>query len=168
VLGYIIASLFAVLLLSAFALGHTRDPGRTRLRGGKRKRAVSLMRSRVVAYTTPATPTRAASTSSYLLPGGASAEWVTPRELRDPSRLTGRGWSTAGTEALGASGRPPTPAASPSTWPPPSSAHFTREAARKMNDPNLFCRCGTHTVHTPCYANVLALDPWSRKAPPAA
>ncbi len=49
----------------------------------------------------------AATTGSFSLrcpPGGVSEAWETPRLRRDPSRLTGRGWSTLGTAAPGASG----------------------------------------------------------------
>ena len=49
--------------------------------------------------------------SSSTRPGGASAGWAIPRALRDPSRLTGRGWSTLGTATRGASGAPPDSAA---------------------------------------------------------
>lgn len=44
------------------------------------------------------------SISSSYPPGGLSADWVGRRALRDPSRLTERGWSTVGTAAVGANG----------------------------------------------------------------
>ena len=43
--------------------------------------------------------------SSYGGPGPVSAAWAIPRLRREPSRLTGRGWSTVGTAGAGGNGR---------------------------------------------------------------
>jgi len=88
----------------------------------------------------PASPTPKAGTtlglsgtattdySSSPLPLGLrSVAWEAPRLLRDPSRLTGRGWSIAGTEALGANGVQRDYAAWDRSWP---WRHWRKEARR--------------------------------------
>jgi hypothetical protein len=52
----------------------------------------------------PSATAATASSSSSLVPGHRSVVWEAPRMLRDPSRLTGRGWSTLGTATPGANG----------------------------------------------------------------
>jgi hypothetical protein len=83
-----------------------RGRGRARRRGGYIKPPASPRlnpgMTRVLLV-----PGATAYFSSFYVPGGVSEAWETPRLLRDPSRLTGRGWSTVGTEALGASGARP-------------------------------------------------------------
>ena len=94
------------LLLAWFWLPPMRARGRARRRGGYIKPPASptlnpgMTRALLVPGTT-------AYFSSPSVPGGVSEGWETPRLLRDPSRLTGRGWSTVGTEALGANGQQP-------------------------------------------------------------
>jgi len=97
-------ALLYLLLLSP--PGPRRARGRRRRRGGYVKPPVSprLNPGMTRALLVPGT---SAYFSSPSVPGGVSEGWETPRLLRDPSRLTGRGWSTVGTEALGASGQQP-------------------------------------------------------------
>lgn len=100
--------LFVWLVVYLWVLALCRTAGRSPRRGGYVK--------------PPASPMQRAATirqqlevdwgysSSNPPPGGASVEWVGRRLLRDPSRLTGRGWSTLGTAAPGANGLQPTAA----------------------------------------------------------
>ncbi len=87
--------------------------GRRRPRGGSLRLAASPGLRAATTYTTEAPQLAAAFSSSCTPPGGVSAGWEIPRRLRDPSRLTGRGWSTHAMEDLGASGRQPPGADSP-------------------------------------------------------
>ncbi len=102
--GSLIWLLFSAALLFAFALGRKdARSGRYRRRGGYIKPPASPITRAGTTLTQSATGTTA-SISSLSVPGGVSEAWETPRLLRDRSRITGRGWSTVGTEALGANG----------------------------------------------------------------
>ena len=87
------------LMLLMLALAHAA--GRNRRHGG-------YIRPPASAGTSPLTgsfpPT---STSLRPPPGGVSVAWSLPRAHRDPSRLTGRGWSGDLTAARGVNGEPP-------------------------------------------------------------
>jgi hypothetical protein len=62
--------------------------------------------NRTTMCTSDLTPTRVGSFSSSLPLGEVSEVWAIPRRHHEPSRLTERGWSTAGTATHGASGAP--------------------------------------------------------------
>jgi len=94
------------LLTRSLALAASRHPRH----GGDTKQPASPGQRAVTAFPQSTTVTMGYF-SLPLLPGGASEAWVGRRMLRDPSRLTGRGWSIVGTEALGANGAPPKDAA---------------------------------------------------------
>lgn len=91
------------LVVFLWVLALWRTAGRSPRRGGYVKPPASPMQR--AATIRQQSEVDWGYSSSNPPPGGASVEWVGRRLLRDPSRLTGRGWYTVGTEALGASGR---------------------------------------------------------------
>ena len=101
--GLLIWLLFAVALLFSFALGRKDARTPDLRRGGFVKLRVSPTQSLGTILELSETETTAPISSPYPH-GGVSGAWEARRLLRDPSRITGRGWSIAGTEALGANG----------------------------------------------------------------
>jgi hypothetical protein len=92
-----------------FLLTRTGAPARrartrSRRRGGYVKPPASPIASRGTTLTRSEQETTASFSSPYP-PGGLSEDWVGRRLLRDPSRLTGRGWSTVGTAEAGKNGQ---------------------------------------------------------------
>jgi hypothetical protein len=76
-----------------------------RRRGGYIKPRVSHTPSRGITLTSGLIRRIEDCSSLSGAPGLVSEAWETPRMLRDPSRLTGRGWSIGVMDA-GANGRP--------------------------------------------------------------
>lgn len=96
--GWAVAGL---LVVATFPRGvFKNDEGEQNRRGGYVKPPAS---PGTKAATAPPAPT---STSLSGAPSLVSAAWETPRSLRDPSRLTERGWSTSGTVVAGENGAP--------------------------------------------------------------
>lgn len=100
----LVVSASGLLLLGLLALlAATRAAGRHPRRGGYIRLSASRTPSRAM-IRTPQEAAVMGYFSSSLPPGGVSEGWAFPRWQRDPSRLTGRGWSTLGTADPGANG----------------------------------------------------------------
>jgi hypothetical protein len=139
-----------------FLLTRTGAPARrartrSRRRGGYIKPHASPIRSRGTTLTRSDQETTGSSSSPYP-PGGLSEDWVGRRLLRDPSRLTGRGWSTVGTEGAGGNGQQPNSADSPDgewTRLPWQTDVFVRPGACDVHGRPYFNPDGTFSVVAP-------------------